>query len=706
MRSPLSGRIDLRKLTERMRTGLRGNNSFWLGRNMRPVLFFVVVATVAGVYLATQVPTAVFPETNFPRVVIGIDNGVMPVEQMEVTITRPVEDAVNAVPGLENVRSITSRGSAEVSLFFNWNVDMFQTLQYVNAAISRVEQTLPATAHITVNRLTFATFPILGYSLTSDSVSQSRLWEIATYDLKPPLNRLPGVSSVAVQGGKVPEFHIVPSPAKLQETGVTVTDILNAVQQTNLIDSPGLYESQHQLILGLVGGQVHNADELSQIVIKTTAAGIPVRIGDVADVQPAPMPVYTIVTANGKPSVLLNVTRQPSSNTVAVADEVAAEMARLKRVLPAGVEIQPYYDQSAPGARKHHKRSRRDSDRSDSGFDHSGRLSARLGIVPRRRSRDPGHHSHHLRLSRCTGQSFNLMTLGGLAAAVGLVIDDAIVVVENIVLHRDAGESRGSRPSARRCSEITVPLVGSTITPIVVFLPLIAVTGVTGSFFRALAVTMTVSLLTSLLLALTWTPSLSLLLLRTVIRESGHRRFRPDETEEEELERQLAHENDSTHTAMPRRAGSSATCSGGIEAWAEAGLGTAVLAGRGLPGAGGWHLFRLLRASAPTCCRRWMRAASCSTTSCPQAARLPRPIACCDTSNRSCKSTPEVESISRRTGLQMGLAAVTEANTGDITVKLKDSRDRGIDEVMEDVRTQITPRSRSWMSSSPRCSRT
>ena len=166
-------------------------------------------------YLAFQVPISVFPDTNFPRVVIGVDNGVMPVEQMEVTITKPIEDAVNSVPGLVTVRSTTSRGSAEVSLFFDWNVDMYRSLQLTDAALSKVAQTLPSSARITTNRLTFATFPILGYSLTSDTIPQTQLWELATYDLKPPLNRVLGVSTVTVQGGKVPEFHVIPDLALL-----------------------------------------------------------------------------------------------------------------------------------------------------------------------------------------------------------------------------------------------------------------------------------------------------------------------------------------------------------------------------------------------------------------------------------------------------------------------------------------------------------
>src|SRR6201992_845090 len=248
-------------------------SSFWLARWHRTIFFVAISLTVSGVYAFFRTPIAVFPETNFPRVVIGVDNGVMPVEQMQVTITKPIEDAVNIVPGLVTVRSTTSRGSAEVSLFFNWGVDMYQTLQLVDAALSKVQQSLPPTVKLTTNKLTFATFPILGYSLTSDTMSQTALWEMATYELKPPLNRTPGVSMVTVQGGKIPEYHIVPEMARMQSSGVTITDLSTAVNASNIIDSPGLYEANHQLILGLIGAQVHDAQELSQLVVKTTPNG-------------------------------------------------------------------------------------------------------------------------------------------------------------------------------------------------------------------------------------------------------------------------------------------------------------------------------------------------------------------------------------------------------------------------------------------------
>jgi len=267
---------------------------------------------------------SVFPATNFPRVLIGVDNGVMPIDQMMVTVTRPIEEAVNSVPGLLTVRSITSRGSAEIDLYFRWDLDMFQTLQYVNAALSRVQPELPPTAKVEAHRMTFASFPILGYSLTSASVPQTRLWEMATYEMKPRLNRLDGVATVVVQGGQEPEFQITPDPSKLLAASVTVTDILiRPPHQFGRFSR--LLERNHQLFLGLVNGQVQTPEQIAGTVVKNTAAGFPVRIGDVSKVEPNVKPVYTVVTANGKPAVLLNINRQPMAIPYKVADEVHSE---------------------------------------------------------------------------------------------------------------------------------------------------------------------------------------------------------------------------------------------------------------------------------------------------------------------------------------------------------------------------------------------
>src|ERR1700676_1250017 len=237
------------KMPSHSRSSATPESRYWFARHSKSIIFLILTLAVVGVYEALSLPIAVFPATNFPRIIIGVDNGVMPIEQMEVTITRPIENAVNSVPGLEDVRSTTSRGSAEIDLSFSWNVDMITTLQLVNSEIARVQSTLPSTAAIETHRLDFASFPILGYSLTSDKVPQTQLWEIATYELKPRLNRLDGVATVLVQGGQQPEFQITPDPAKMLRARVTLQDVLDAVNHTNLIDSPGLITQNHQMYL-------------------------------------------------------------------------------------------------------------------------------------------------------------------------------------------------------------------------------------------------------------------------------------------------------------------------------------------------------------------------------------------------------------------------------------------------------------------------
>jgi multidrug efflux pump subunit AcrB len=339
---------------------------------------------------------------------------------------------------------------------------MFQTLQYVNAALSNAQRDLPTTAKVQAHRMTFASFPVLGYSLTSTTVSQTRLWETATYEIKPRLNRLDGVAQVIVQGGQEPEFHIVPDPAKLLQASVTVPDLLEVVRRTNLIDSPGLLERNHQLYLGLISGQVRDPQQIASIVVKITAAGVPVRLGDVARVDEGVRPLYTVVTANGKPAVLLNVNRQPESNSVQVADEVHAEIESLRKTLPPSVEIHPFYDQSEIVTQS--IASVRDAILIGLFlasiilviFLRDWGTSVVAGLVI------PVTIAITFIALKVIGQSFNLMTLGGLAAAVGLVIDDAIVVVENIVLHRDAGQTRLAAIHSA-LAKITVPLIGSTM---------------------------------------------------------------------------------------------------------------------------------------------------------------------------------------------------------------------------------------------------
>lgn len=653
----------------------------WFSILSKAVIAVIVMLTLAGVYAATTIPIAVFPATNFPRVLIAIDNGVMPIDQMMVTITRPIEEAVNSVQGLQLVRSITSRGSAEIDLFFDWKVDMFQTLQRVQSAMSTAQSSLPPTVKLDVHRLRFSSFPILAFGITSDTIPDTRLWEIATYQIKPRLNRVNGVATVLIQGDDVPEYDVVPDPGKLLRTGITVQDILTAVQRTNLVESPGLIPANHQLVLDLVDSQIHDPEELAHIVVKKSPAGVPVQIGDIATVSQAKQPRYTVVTSDNKPGVLLSINRQPDANTVTVDQGVYAELNSIRQSLPPGIHFSVYYDQGELV---------REAIASVRDAILIGIILATLVIIVFLKDWGsslvaglviPITVAVTCLVLKILGQTFNLMTLGGLAAAVGLVIDDAIVVIENIVIHRDAGQGR-VQAIRSALTELKVPLLGSTATPVVIFLPLILITGVTGTFFSALAVTMTAALLTSLALALTWTPTLSQYFVRRKETRSAEEQLGEFASPEEEAAR-LMEAEEATVTGWMRKI---------IH-----------------------HYERLLRLvlGHPW----WLLAFALLLVACSYFSyrslgsdMLPKmdegefvidyvmpPGSSLEETNRVVghvvqiiRSTPEVVATSRRTGYQLGLAAVTEANTGDISVRLKNHRSRSVFEIMDDLQSKIT----------------
>ena len=668
-------------------SGERHAASYWFVRETKPILFLTIALALIGGYLMFRIPIALFPTTDFPRIIVGVDNGVMPIDQMLVSITRPIEEAVGGVLGIEDLRSTTSRGSAEIDLFFDWRVDMFQTLDRVNAAISRIRPQLPATARIVTNRLEFSSFPFLGYSLTSKTVPQTRLWELAAYDIKPRLNSLAGVGTVLIQAMQVPEFHITPDPAKLLVTHLTILDLADAVDRSNLIHSPGLFDHDHELYLNLISGQAHNPPEIANIYVKNDSSGNPIYVRDVAEVASGSAPNYTIVTANQQPAVLINVNRQRASNIMRVAAEIKAEMQQIEKGLPPGVEVRNWYDQSWIVG---------ESIKSVRDAILIGIILASAVLVLFLRDWGASFIAGMVIpisiLITCIalkmlGESFNLMSLGGLAAAVGLIIDDAIVVVENTTLRRDAGEGRAEAVS-HSLKELTVPLIGSTLTPIVVFVPLIAITGLTGVFFRALAVTVGVALFASLTLALTWTPNLCLYLLRRKSRPAPPRDAgpaTPPETglspEQTEVRCMLALEERS----MGRFVG------GLVRAYAR--WFRRVLDRPWLLGI----LAVLLIFVSIFCYRRIgsdllphmdegtfiLDYVTPPGSSLAETNRMVTHIL------QIVRAVPEVADTSRRTGLQLGLAAVTEANTGDISVKLKNQRKRNIWSIMNEIRAQV-----------------
>jgi CzcA family heavy metal efflux pump len=634
-----------------------------ISHQSRAIVVIVALLCAAGLYAAWQLPISVFPQTDFPRIVIIVDNGEAPASQTLVSVTRPIEEAMNGIPGIARIKSKTARGSSEINLYFDWNGDIRQELQLVQARMSQLLSTLPPTAEIrNIERLTFAVFPVTGYSLTSDKRDEASLADLATYIVRPQLARLPGVAIVGVAGGKTREFHVTIDPDKLTAHNVSTQQVADAIRNSNIIVSPGLIEENHQLELALISGQAKRADELNKIVV-ATVNNAPVLVSDVATVAPGVEPQYTIVTADGHPAALVNINRQPDANTVAVADEVKAALTAMRGQIPKDVRVAAYYDQSLLVRESIN----------------SVRDSILIGlllsvVILYAFLRNWGTTFVAILVIPVTvlvtflamwlaHLSFDLMTLGGVAAAIGLVIDDAIVVVENIYTHMSRGQSRREAVQSA-VSEITVPIIGSTITPVVVFLPLTLMTGVTGVFFRSLALTMSVALLTSLVLALAFTPVLAEKFVRAKPQNE------PDSPDGEEHHGRFL-------GAIIRRYESilSAALDHG---WIVVITIVVVI--------GGTYL--VYRSLGSEFLPVFDESAFVLDYLAPPGSSLAETDRMLQHVEEMLMKTPEIESYSRRTGLEMGLF-VTEPNTGDFAVKLRPGHKRSTEEVISELREQI-----------------
>ena len=628
----------------------------------RAIVVVVALLCAAGIYAAWQLPIAVFPQTDFPRIVIIVDNGEAPASQTLVSVTRPIEEAMNGIPGIARIKSKTARGSAEINLYFNWSGNINDELQLVQARMSQLLSTLPPTAEIrNIERLTFAIFPVTGYSLTSDKRDPATLADIANYIVRPQLARLPGVAIVGVAGGKIREFHVTIDPEKLAAHNVSAQQVADAIRNSNIIVSPGLIEENHQLELALISGQAKRLDELNGIVV-ATVNNAPVRVADVATVAPGVEPQYTIVTADGHPAALVNINRQPDANTVAVVDEVKTALTAMRGQIPKDVRVAAYYDQSLLV---------RESINSVRDSIIVGLLLSVVILYAFLRNWGTTFVAIlvipvtvlvtflAMWLARL---SFDLMTLGGVAAAIGLVIDDAIVVVENIYTHMSHGQSRGEAVQSA-VSEITIPIIGSTITPVVVFLPLTLLTGVTGVFFRSLALTMAVALLTSLVLALTFTPVLAQRFVRA--KPQNDHANGEDEKQGRFLGAIIRRYESILSVALDKK-------------WIVVLTIVLVLLGS----------YLLYRSLGSEFLPEFDESAFVLDYVAPAGSSLVETDRMLQHVEALLLKTPEVESYSRRTGIEMGLF-VTEPNTGDFAVKLKPDHKRSTEEVISELRDQI-----------------
>jgi CzcA family heavy metal efflux pump len=627
-------------------------------RHRRSLLFLALMLAIGGIASALLMPVALFPNVAFPRVQVSLDAGDRPADQMAIEVTTPVEEAIRHVRGVRDVRSTTSRGSAEVAVTFDWGADMAAALQEVNAAAGQILPQLPAGTQLSTRRMDPTTFPVLAYSLRSHTQSPSALHDLAEYQLRPLLSGISGVAQVQVQGGEVAEFHADVDPGKLRALQLSLADVATAVGHAATIQAMGRVADHYKLYLLLADNQPKTLAALRGIVLRAGPGGA-VRLGDVAAVSLDHVPQWIRVNADGQDAVLLQIYQQPDGNSVQIANDVKQRLADYAPQMPAGVRIANWYDQTqlVTGAAA----SVRDAIL-------IGVLLAGLVLfVFLRNTRVilvalivvPAVLAITVLLLSVLGMSFNMMTLGGMAAAVGLVVDDAVVMLEHVMRRMQEGSAKSPPRLLDAAAEMARPLFGSTLATIIVFLPLAFVSGVTGGFFKALAVTMVAALAVSLVYARYVIPLIASTWLRDKDAEAAERAggvmARLGGWYSRASDRTLARPAlfagvVTIGVALIGWVSWSHVPSGFMPAMDEGGF---VLDYTAQPGASLADTDRLLR----------------------QVEQIIR-------------ATPEVASYSRRTGLQLG-GGLTEADEGDYFIRLKSGSRRPIEAVMADIRQQI-----------------
>ena len=469
-------------------------------RHARSILLVAIAVAVAGAVAARSLPVGLFPQVAFPRVVVDLDAGSRPADQMALLVTRPVEQAIRTVPGVQDVRSSSSRGTAQISIDFGWGRDMIASTLLVDTAIAQILPDLPAGTGYNVRRMDPTVFPIISYALQSDAMTPIALRDLAQYQIVPLLSSIAGLARVDVQGGETAEVEVLADPHRLAAYGLGMTDLADALAKGNVLQAVGQLQDNHKLYLVLADRSIGKTDAVGDVVVRSDPAGV-VRVRDVATVRDGVMPQWIRIVEDGSPAVLFNVYEQPDGNAVQIAQAVQAKLASFR--LPGDVRLVDWYDQSQLVVQS--AGSVRDAVLIGLAlaalvlmlFLRSWRVTLIAILVV------PATLAATVLLLSLLGMSFNIMTLGGIAAAVGLLIDDVIVMVEHIARRAGAPSNGGVvgnsavLPAGR---EFLRPLTASSLATLIVFLPLSFLSGVTGAFSKALSVTMAAALVISYLM--------------------------------------------------------------------------------------------------------------------------------------------------------------------------------------------------------------
>lgn len=636
----------------------------WFLRHGRSILLAFVLLSVMGVVAAFKLPVGLFPLIDFPRVEVNLDAGDQPVDRMVVEVTRPLELALRSVPGVLGVRSDSSRGSTQIFLTFDWGTDMVAALLQTQAMVGRVLPTLPPGTRFEARRMDPTVFPVLGLSLTGSGSDIVALSDFATYRMAPALSAVSGVAQVEVLGGRQAEYQIIVDPARLSIAGIGTAEVAAAVAASNVVAAVGRVEDRYRLYLTLSESRLHDESDIRRIVVKSSAGGI-IKLEDIATIRLGMTPAWTRVNANGHEAVLVNIKQQRGANSVTLVQAVKNQLAELNSSLPSGAKVSTYYDQSELIVAS--AGSVRDAILIGAvfaglvlfGFLRLWRVTLVVALIL------PAVLLATIALLYAANLSFNIMTLGGMAAAVGLIVDDAVVMLEHGMRRvTERAQAAAATPEATADTllvasiEMFKPLTGSSLATVLVFVPLAFLSGVAGAFFKSLALTMAASLTISYICALLVVP----VLMRHWVRLEDAVRNKHNGKVFVRIQAWQSRVLGSLlQRSWPAYAVVVILIIGGVVGYTRVETGFMPHMDEGG--------FVLDYKAAPG-------------TSVQETDRLLRQV------ETLVLAVPEVDSYSRRTGLQLG-AGLTEANEGDFFIKLKGMPRRAIDEVMSDLRERI-----------------
>jgi CzcA family heavy metal efflux pump len=606
---------------------------------------------IVGALVYTKIQVSLFPQATFPKIKVIADNGEQPVDKMMITVTKPLENAIKQVQGLRLVRSATSRGSCEISAFFEWGIDIDLTQQMLESRINQVRNELPAATNIQVVKMNPSVLPVMGYSLESKTKSLIELKLIALNIIRPFLSQVTGVSNIRILGGKTKEYWVELKVQKMSALGITPQHVSDAMSKTNFILSNGYINDYRRLYLTLTDEAVHNLSDIENLVVRNDSKRI-VFLKDIADVVIKEKVEYIKVNANGEEGVLVNVVKQPDANLGEISGNIHQKISELKKILPKDVKLVPYYDQNDFVSEA--IKSVRDSLWIGLFlaiiltviFLHSIRASTTILLTI------PLTLALSLIVMYIVGYNLNIMTIGALAAAIGLIIDDAVVVVEQIHRTREEHPEESAKEVVHKSINYLLPsMVSSSLSTIVIFVPFILMSGVAGAYFSVLANTMIIVLACSFFV--TWIGLPVLYLFLSSKDSSVHTKVVPVKKRtwiSFFIERPVI-----SILFVIVIAGCAWLASSYLQTgfFPEMDEGSIVLDYKSLPG-----------------------------TALDETDRLSHEM------EKIIKTIPEVEHFSRRTGTEMGFF-ITEPNKGDYLIQLKENRKRSTDDVIEELRNRI-----------------